>query len=39
MTESLELQKASKEFQDSPSHITAQKLQIIANRIQNKSKK
>ena len=37
MTKSLELQKATKEFQDSPSHITAQKLQNITNRIQNES--
>jgi len=37
ITQSLELQRASKEFQDSPSHITAQKLQNITNRIQGES--
>ena len=37
MSKSLELQKATKEFQDSPSHITAQKLQSITSKIQNES--
>lgn len=32
ISKSLELQKATKEFQDSPSHITAQKLQSIVSK-------
>src|SRR5690554_2933115 len=35
ITKAIELQKATKGFQDSPSHITAQRLQDIVTRLEN----
>jgi hypothetical protein len=35
ISKSLELQRATKEFQDSPSHITAQRLQNIVSKLEN----
>ncbi|MFA5300578.1 MAG: hypothetical protein WC389_20515 [Lutibacter sp.] len=35
ISKSLELQKVTKEFQDSPSHITAKKIQDIVSRLEN----
>lgn len=37
VSKSLELQKATKDFQDSPSHLTAQKLQNIASKLKNEN--